>query len=168
MANNTIQGSTQNSPGDSKGKPKMKKGNNQIAIGAFDRGDYATALGVWRPLAEQGNAVAQSNLGAAYATGQGVSQDFSEAVKWFRLAAEQGNAFAQSRVGVAYATGQGVAQDESEAVKWFRLAAKQGHAEARINLRLMNALPLDRDTLKRSATFGSRTQRSRASLKTKH
>src|SRR6476469_1692865 len=100
MANNTIQGSTQNSPGDSKGKPKMKKGNNQIAIGAFDRGDYATALGVWRPLAEQGNAVAQSNLGAAYATGQGVSQDFSEAVKWFRLAAGQGEDRAQCRLGV--------------------------------------------------------------------
>ena len=103
-----------------------------------------------------------------YGKGQGVSQDYNEAVKWIRLAAEQGNAIAQSRVGVAYATGQGVAQDESEAVKWFRLAAEQGHAEARINLRLMNALPLDRDTLKRSATFGSRTQRSRASHKTKH
>ena len=132
MANNTFKGSTPNSPGDSEGKSKMKKGNNQIAIGAFDRGDYATALGIWRPLAEQGNAFAQCNLGVAYANGYGVTEDVSEAVKWFRLAAEQGD------------------------------------AEARINLRLMNALPLDRDTLKRSATFGSRTQRSRASHKTKH
>src|SRR6476469_4305989 len=106
MANNTIQGSTQNSPGDSKGKPKMKKGNNQIAIGAFDRGDYATALGIWRPLAEQGNAFAQCNLGVAYANGHGVTQDVSEAVKWFRLAAGQGDAFAQSNLGVAYAKGE--------------------------------------------------------------
>ena len=64
MATDTFKRSAQNSPGDSGGKPKMKKGNNQIAIGAFDRGDYATALGIWRPLAEQGNAFAQCNLGS--------------------------------------------------------------------------------------------------------
>jgi hypothetical protein len=30
---------------------------------AYAQGDYATALRLWRPLAEQGNALAQSNLG---------------------------------------------------------------------------------------------------------
>ena len=34
---------------------------------AYQRGDYATALQLWRPLAEQGNADAQLNLGVMYA-----------------------------------------------------------------------------------------------------
>ena len=33
---------------------------------AYDAGDYATALQEWRPLAEQGNAYAQTNLGFMY------------------------------------------------------------------------------------------------------
>src|SRR6476659_8327251 len=37
---------------------------------AFKRGDYATALRLWRPLANQGDARAQYYLGAIYANGQ--------------------------------------------------------------------------------------------------
>jgi TPR repeat protein len=33
---------------------------------AYDKGDYATALRLWRPMAEQGNAAAQFNLGQVY------------------------------------------------------------------------------------------------------
>ena len=35
-------------------------------LAAADRGDYATALSLWRPLAEQGNGNAQHNLGVMY------------------------------------------------------------------------------------------------------
>ncbi|MCH8098520.1 MAG: sel1 repeat family protein [Proteobacteria bacterium] len=55
---------------------------------AYNRGDYATALREWRPLAEQGDAEAQFNLGLMYYKGRGVPQDYAEAVKWYRLAAE--------------------------------------------------------------------------------
>jgi uncharacterized protein len=41
---------------------------------AYDRGDYATALRLFRPLANQGDAGAQYNLGVMYALGQGVAQ----------------------------------------------------------------------------------------------
>ena len=58
-------------------------------MAAFERGDYETALRELRPLAEQGDASAQFNLGFMYGTGQGVSQDYAEAARWFRLAAEQ-------------------------------------------------------------------------------
>jgi len=46
-------------------------------------GDYATALRLWRPLAEQDDADAQNNLGLMYRNGQGVPQDYVEAVKWY-------------------------------------------------------------------------------------
>jgi TPR repeat protein len=57
------------------------------AAAAHERGDYATALRLLRPLANQGNSGAQYNLGFMYYEGEGVPQDFAEAVKWYRLAA---------------------------------------------------------------------------------
>ena len=41
-------------------------------IAAIQRGDYATALREFRPLAGQGDAVAQHNLGFLSAHGEGV------------------------------------------------------------------------------------------------
>ena len=41
------------------------------ATAAYDRGDYATALRLLRPLADQGDASAQFNLGVMYDNGRG-------------------------------------------------------------------------------------------------
>ena len=46
----------------------------QKGLAANNRGDYATAVKEWRPLAEQGVAAAQHNLGLMYVNGQGVLQ----------------------------------------------------------------------------------------------
>ena len=101
---------------------------------AFQSGDFATALKEWKPLAEQGHAEAQFNLGLMYDNGQGVPQDYKEAARLYRLASEQGLAEAQSNLGLMYKKGQGVPQDYKEAVRLFRLAAEQGDAEAQHNL----------------------------------
>jgi TPR repeat protein len=69
---------------------------------AYDRGNYATALKEWVPLAEEGDASAQYALGFMYAGGQGVTQDDAEAAKWFRRAAEQGHPDAQFLLGRMY------------------------------------------------------------------
>ncbi len=90
---------------------------------AYNRGDYATALREWRPLAKQGDAEAQFFLGAMYNLGDGVPQDYAESAKWFRKAAEQGNAKAQFFLGIMYEDGQGVPQDYAKAYMWFTLAA---------------------------------------------
>ncbi len=52
---------------------------------AFERGDYAAALIMLRPFAEQGITEAQVLLGSMYKNGEGVPQDYAEAVKWYRL-----------------------------------------------------------------------------------
>ncbi len=104
---------------------------------AYNKGDYATALSELRPLAEQGDADAQYNLGVMYDKGQGVAQNYAEAVKWYRKAAEQGYADAQYNLAQMYRKGQGVTQDYAEAVKWYRKAAEQGHADAQYNLGVM-------------------------------
>src|ERR1035437_3054709 len=71
-------------------------------LGAYKRGDYATAPRILRPLADQGSAEAQFYLGAMYEHGQGIAHDYREARHWIRLAAEQGNALAQTFLGIAY------------------------------------------------------------------
>ena len=53
----------------------------QKGLAADKRGDYATAIREWRPLAEQGNADAQYNLGVMYDNGHGVPQNILAAVK---------------------------------------------------------------------------------------
>ena len=97
--------------------------NIQVSWEAYQRGDYATALKEWRPLAEQGNAAAQVGLGVMYDNGQGVTQDFVEAAKWYRLAAEQGDSTAQNDLGVMYVEGRGVTQDFVQAHVWYNIAA---------------------------------------------
>ncbi len=77
-------------------------------LAAYKAGDYASALREFRPLAEQGNASAQYNLGFMYDIGRGVPQDYKQAVTWYRKAAEQGNAGAQNHLGTMYEHGEGV------------------------------------------------------------
>jgi len=112
----------------------------EAADQAHSRGDYAEAVKLWRPLAEQGDAYAQYNLGIMYKYGRGVPQDYAEAARWYRLAADQGNARAQNNLGFMYSNGLGVAQDYAEAVRWLRLAADQGDAFAQNWLGLMYEL----------------------------
>ena len=57
---------------------------------AYDRGDYATALKEWTPLAEQGDVPAQTALGWIYRDGEGVPQDFVYAHMWGNIAASNG------------------------------------------------------------------------------
>ncbi len=107
---------------------------------AAQSGDFATALKEWKPLAGQGDADAQYNLGLMYLNGWGVPQDDKEAVYWYKLAAEQGDAKAQYNLGVMYDVGERVTQDDKEAVRWYTLAAEQEHAKAQYNLGVMYAL----------------------------
>ena len=93
----------------------------------------------YHEVAEQGDVLAQYNLGTMYAEGKGVPQDYTQAAHWWRRAAEQGDAGAQVKLGSMYTLGRGVPQDDAEAVRWYRLAAKQGHAHAQYMLGLSYA-----------------------------
>jgi TPR repeat protein len=106
-------------------------------LAAAQAGDYATALQEWRPLAEQGHASAQYNLGVMYDNGREVLQDYVEAVIWYRRAADLGHASAQNNLGFLYDSGRGVMQDYAEAVIWYRRAADLGHVSAQYNLGVM-------------------------------
>ena len=104
---------------------------------AYNRGDYATALREWRPLAERGEALAQYNLGLLYRKGRGVPQDDVQARQWYEKAAAQGQAKAQYNLGTLYLNGSGVPKDYQQALRWFRMAADQGEALAQTKIGIM-------------------------------
>lgn len=110
-------------------------GDNLNALKALiKKGDYPAVAELLKPLARQGEAWAQHELGYMYDDGRGVPEDNKEAVKWYRLAAEQGYAIAQYNLGNAYRTGTGVPQNAKKAMKWYLLAAEQVDTSAQYNL----------------------------------
>ena len=70
-------------------------GGFQEGLDAYERKDFATALKEWKPLAEQGNAFAQNNLGFMYDNGWGVPKDYVLAYMWFNLSATNGDKIGQ-------------------------------------------------------------------------
>src|SRR3954465_7101657 len=56
-------------------------------VSAFQRQDYVVASRIFIPLAERGNAAAQTYLGFLFETGRGVPQNYTEAAMWYRRAA---------------------------------------------------------------------------------
>lgn len=113
----------------------------EAGVQAFGRADYATALREWRPLAEQGHAGAQYQLGPLYGFSKGVPQDFSTARQWYEKAAAQGHAGAQHNLGGMYEFGHGVTRDDVLAYMWYHLAAenRDGIAEHMTSMQIPDA-----------------------------
>lgn len=87
-----------------------------------------------------GNAEAQTELGMAYAIGNGVDKNMVEARQWWEKAAASGSSSAQYALGLLYTkTGyDGVTQDYKVAASWFEKAAKNGDAWAQYSIGLLH------------------------------
>lgn len=85
--------------------------------------DYRKAAYWYQKAADQGDALAEQELGELYYKGQGLPQDYARAIYWVRKAANQGDAAAQWDLGLAYLSGKGVQQSNSEAYFWLDIAA---------------------------------------------
>jgi len=66
-------------------------GDFQDATDAYNRQDYKEAVRLYRLSAEQGNALAQYNLGMVYKNGEGVPQDDTLAHMWWNIAGSKGH-----------------------------------------------------------------------------
>src|SRR3954468_17574651 len=98
----------------------------KAGIDAWQRADYTGAVGIWRPLAEGGDADAQFNLGQAYRLGRGVPLDLSVAKIWFERAARSGHVDAETTLGLLiFQNG-----DRVGGLKWLKAAADQGEPRA--------------------------------------
>ena len=114
-------------------------GQSDAGYEAYKRGDYAAAHRIWKPLAEQGDASAQYNLGLLYQYGLGVERQLAVAAKWYGRAAENGDADAQKAIGDLYVKGFWGKKDYAKAATWYRMAAEQGHPEAERKLGILFA-----------------------------
>ncbi|MDO9831311.1 tetratricopeptide repeat protein [Glaesserella parasuis] len=100
------------------------------AVQYTDQQNYQAAFPIFKELAEQGDAVAQFNLGLMYDNGQGVRQDYHQAFKWYQKAAEQDLVQAQFALGAMYGLGQGVRQNSTTAKMWLGKACDNGNQKA--------------------------------------
>ena len=62
----------------------------RAGIEAWQKGDAAGAVAIWRPLADKGDADAAFNLGQAYRLGKGVPLDLAQAQDMARARGAQG------------------------------------------------------------------------------
>jgi putative methionine-R-sulfoxide reductase with GAF domain len=98
-----------------------------------------TDLAGLRKVAESGDPAAQFALGARYATGDEVRQDYSEAVRWFTLAADRGHIIAQATLGAYYWAGRGVTQDLTKAYFWSVLAQAGGDQASKYRVAVLTS-----------------------------
>lgn len=97
------------------------------AQAAFSRGEYATALGLWEPLARAGAVEAQAGIGLCFLRGLGIPADPPLAEKWLALAAAGGHARAQRELATLLRQGaEGVQADPARATGLYRAAAEGG------------------------------------------
>lgn len=120
---------------------------------AFEKGQYETALRLWRELADHGDPEAQNYLGIQYYLGLGVDRDYRLAQQWYELAATNGYANAQRNLGQLYESGKLGARDFEMAYIWLFAAYQQGNSHAGNTLAtLVNKLsPNNKRLLKKKA-----------------
>jgi TPR repeat protein len=119
----------------------MSQAQGETLVQAVQTGDHG-ALATLRQAAQQGDAVAQDEMGVLYNKGQGVQQDYAEAARWYREAAEQGYPQAQVHLGMLYSDGRGVKRDYQQAEQWLLKAADQGNANGMTSLGILYELGL--------------------------
>src|SRR6187551_3491691 len=140
-------------PGNIKGRRRMRSGffRQSLRIGALVLGcvialfnqaatadeltdaliryamhDYERAIEMLTPLADRGDAVAQTKLGLIYTRGEGVARDDAAALGWLTRAAEQNQSEAQFELGVMYRDGLGTPKNGNLAMLWFQRATESG------------------------------------------
>jgi TPR repeat protein len=101
--------------------PTVKAG-----VEAWQNGDHAGAVAIWRNLAEKGDADAAFNLGQAFRLGRGVPADSAQAKRWFEMAANKGHVDAQVSLGLLlFDSGE-----RGVAMNWLNKAADKGEPRA--------------------------------------
>lgn len=100
----------------------------KAGIDAWQKGDFSSAVAIWRPLAERGSADAQFNLGQAYRLGKGVPINLSQSQNWLERAADQGHVDAETTLGLMlFQNG-----DKDSGLKWLKMAADQDDPRAQL------------------------------------
>jgi TPR repeat protein len=109
------------------------------AEAAYDRGLYAEALRIARPLAERGDPRAQHLLSLMYSLGRGVEEDSCKSTRWADKAARQGNPGGQYAMAWAHFSGLGIPRNDAMAYRWALAAQRSGDKRASTDLELFGS-----------------------------
>ncbi len=105
-----------------------------LAYGAYQRGEYLTAFALALDRAKAGDAAAQTLIARIYDQGLGIKRDTKEAAMWYKLAADAGNNEARFAYAMKLVEGADVAPDRAEAKRLLAVAAQAGQSLAAYNL----------------------------------
>lgn len=90
----------------------------------------------YKKSANQGNSVAQNEVGKCYRYSLGVPQDYKEVMVWFQNSVDNDeNAIAQFNIGNMYYYGLGVKKDYCLSLDYYTKSAEQGHIGALKNIK---------------------------------
>lgn len=117
-------------------------GSLEEAKTAYDKGDFRSAERSYSELSNQGDRIAQLQLGLMYDEGHGIPKQHQQAVRWFSVASSQGDPEAPYYLGRIYQDGRGGQKNHARARLWYRVAAQRGHHKAAVNLGVMYAFGL--------------------------
>lgn len=126
-----------------------------VAEEAFDREDYETALRLFEPRAQAGEAVAQYYVGWMYQHNVAVTRDYKKALTWYLKAARQGQSKAQFYLGYLYEAGHGVTVDHNQATSWYRKSAEQGFIKAQMMMGMRYTYGDDDDGVDKDYTMAA-------------
>lgn len=98
----------------------------KAGIEAWQRGDHAEAVAIWRPLAEAGDTDASFNLGQAYRLGRGVPTNLGAAQTWLERAARKDHLDAQATLGLLLFQNGNL----QGGLRWLKMAAERGEPRA--------------------------------------
>jgi len=108
------------------------------AVHAMREGNFAEAYCIMRPLADNGDAEAQYNIGWMYLNGYGLTVNDNLALEWWQRASDQGYVDATFSMAMLYGLGEGqVKKDMNRAIDLYLKAAEAGHEDARMIVKSM-------------------------------
>ena len=123
----------------------------------FSSNSFADVFAETKQKAEQGDALAQAQMGAMYQLGRnGVKKDAQQSAAWMLKAANQGLVEAEVFMAALYDRGLGVKQNVNTATQWYEKAAAQQHGTAL-------AILGQNDAAKGSVAFNYKSMRLMAS-----
>ena len=127
------------------------------AQAAYEREDYASAIGLYGPRAAAGDAEAQYRMGLMARFGWGMERDPAAAVRWLQQAASQNHPHAQAELGTMYRLGRGVAENPQEAARLLTAAAHSGVGIAQLAIGRMyrDGVGVPRDLIEAYAWFSA-------------
>jgi TPR repeat protein len=130
--------------------PIPDKSAADLAYGAFQRGQYLTALAEATTRAQQNDPAAMTLLGEIYAQGLGVGRDDSKAAQWYKMAAANGDRDAMFALAMFAFEGRAGVRNPDEGARLLAGAAKLGHAAADLGLLYLQGQQFPQD-FKRAA-----------------